>query len=106
MQSAFPPAPCKQVPTHAWPVLDLFHGELFDREARRALLAIDKGQNMSALGGLRPLVFMSCDTDVSLQQRVASSFLTLLDLAQARICGGAHRCTQRCSTPLSSGIQH
>ena len=79
----------QQVPLHAWPVLDIFRGDLFDRNARMALLALDsKAQQGSAaerssLGGLRTLVAMSCDVDISIQQRVASSLVTLLELAQS-----------------------
>ena len=68
-------------------MLDLFTGTLFDPEARRALLALDSKQpvdgNKSPLGGLRPLIAMSCDSDIGIQQRAASSFVTLLELAQA-----------------------
>jgi hypothetical protein len=76
----------QQVPSHSWPVLDIFRGDLFDRNARTALLAIDskaQGSTASSLGGLRTLVAMSCDVDISIQQRVASSFVTLLELAQS-----------------------
>ena len=72
----------QQVPLHAWPVLDIFRGDLFDRNARMALLALDsKAQQggaaeRSSLGGLRTLVAMSCDVDISIQQRVASSLVT------------------------------
>ena len=92
------------MPLHAWPVLDIFRGDLFDRNARMALLALDsKAQDpnpnpnpnpnsnpnpnpnpnaqgsaaeRSSLGGLRTLVAMSCDVDISIQQRVASSLVT------------------------------
>jgi hypothetical protein len=75
----------QQVPSHTWPVLDIFRGDLFDRNARTALLAADSRAqgSTSSLGGLRTLVAMSCDLDVSIQQRVASSLVTLLELAQS-----------------------
>ena len=77
----------QQVPSHTWPVLDIFRGDLFDRNARTALLAADSkaqgSSSSSSLGGLRTLVAMSCDLDISIQQRVASSLVTLLELAQS-----------------------
>ena len=76
----------QQVPSHTWPVLDIFRGDLFDRNARTALLTADskaQGSGSSSLGGLRTLVAMSCDLDISIQQRVASSLVTLLELAQS-----------------------
>ena len=76
----------QQVPSHTWPVLDIFRGDLFDRNARTALLTADskaQGSGSSSLGGLRTLVAMSCDLDISVQQRVASSLVTLLELAQS-----------------------
>ena len=86
---SFPEPHPSQVPTHDWPVLDLFSGALFDPEARRALLALDSKQpvdgNKSPLGGLRPLIAMSCDSDLGIQQRAASSFVTLLQLAQSGV---------------------
>ena len=68
-------------------MLEIFAGELFDPEARRALLALEsKGpSNTSSLGGLRPLVAMSCDADIGIQQRAASSFVTLLELTQTGV---------------------
>ena len=65
----------QEVPMHAWEVLNVFRGDLFDTEARKALLGV------GGLGGLRSLVGMTADPDPATQSKAASAFVSLLELA-------------------------
>ena len=68
-------AKMQEVPMHAWEVLNVFRGDLFDTEARKALLGV------GGLGGLRSLVGMTADPDPATQSKAASAFVSLLELA-------------------------